>query len=637
MTDERSKSDKGRDFEQSVGVALDLTYMDDLIIMSETDIRSHYPRITRVDFALIIRTDINRPLMICIQCKYSDIKTDSETTKSVINHATDLAHLMNCELVRVILLSKIQCRRREYLEAQYPSFINIYIENDMDISATDWLIRIIDTFLVKSATIPTELRPHQKEVVERFRTTTDSFIVCHPTGSGKTLTALHCVAWHREQYPEGTILWITKRIDVIRSQTMAFKYHRFVICPGAFTYDTVAQSYVTNTDQIISFSKTEKFQTLVNNTTLIIIDEVHGSAANKCHEMLSHFKCRKLGFSATPYNEKIKRNQLVNSLFPQGIRSCISFIRAVEENFILPPTIYMSTNSDVDFIMDVIRRSQTRYVLLWAGRNEKAEQWIHRLKSDDFVIYPYYDRYRSMFPVQPVIAPNKYHLLVCVGRCKEGFDYPAIDTAIDLDNRSINQSTFIQKLGRVVRHCPAVGKTRCAYYQRVESSDQDVNIGKIIRCFIGVTNYSIKNHTPRSETGSSHVSIGKVVDVYYDQIDFKKITESIHYPYEVLKSFGFRSIAHYREIAAENQRIPLHPNITYEEKGWEGWVKFLVDTNWHPLSEIKKMYKEIMYEKSIRHTYELGRDQFNNPRVPEYEAALEYYGTLNFLFKKPHL
>lgn len=568
-------------------------------VYTEHQIRKMSPEITKIDHALV-RGD----LLCCFQDKWRGASTSSPEIESIICHANKLSKLMNIALGKVVLVSKVQCAKIRFkLSCEFKNIFNNY-EHEID--------KLFGG---------NNLYEHQSEVVDIFGHSTDSFIVKHPTGTGKTRTIIECIKSHRKTH-KGTVLWITKRVDVILSQKNDLPSD-FIVCPQSFDYTGVG-TYITNTDQLLTFYRTKSFDELMKDIDLLIVDEVHGSGAFKCHYVLNQFACRKIGFSATPFGTKPERNMKISELFPAGILHEFSFFEATERGLILPPTIYFTADDDIELIQKLIGESITGRVILWANTCEGAEKWISKIGHLGEV-YRNFGKYSEL----PVSRLGGKSLLFCVGRCKEGFNMPALDTIINLDCESFDFNVFVQKLGRIVRNYSEgeFTKTRCVYYQKFKTSDKLNLIVALLAGFLGHLRETAIIKSGVSTDGREFVKMNNTqVFIPFDKIEFSELQQALYYSVATIKKMKFASIDEYEKATEKNIRLPKLPE---KMNGWCGWENIL-NIEYYSFEEIKKIYS-VSTSKPKKIHYEELRQKLNDPRIPEIRGAIDKYGGLLFI------
>lgn len=252
---------------------------------------------------------------------------------------------------------------------------------------------------------------------------------------------------------------------------------------------------MTNIDSILYEEKYKFIQK--DKFGLVIIDECHCAGAQTTFSMLSYISSQwnqlvgLLGFSATPVQPENKKFKKIASLFGDGININflirMSIIDAIDADIIVPPKFYwVETNLDkvikhndfiqniqteeyymiVEYIEHVLTESSTKKAIAWAQTIENADQWKQILERCKNLVdkYPMLSQFKIFISHTGVSLKGHDNqmsqfmmytnpcLLICVGRGKEGFDCPAIDTGINLDAvQKRSALMFIQETGRLVR------------------------------------------------------------------------------------------------------------------------------------------------------------------------------------------
>jgi len=324
-------------------------------------------------------------------------------------------------------------------------FYNIYdnsnIEN-LTSKVREFILERLDERGIKIKEKNTEiytLRPYQKDSVNNFLGMMDknitSGIVNYPTGTGKTIIALTMIGEFMKKFNKLSVLWITRRIDIMKSQFGNNKEKMDICINSGFIpdYDKYKLlkwfndstniellndnlSYdkpvflITNIDSIMY---NEKFKDILKDKFgLVILDECHSSGAECTFDMLSFFRNEWLnlkflaGFSATPIRTDMKKFKRTAELFGDGnfIRfiSRMSAEEAIDNGFIVPPEFYWietyidkevsfkafldNISSEEYFILihhidEILNKSVTKKAIFWAKDTNNANEWLNILKS----------------------------------------------------------------------------------------------------------------------------------------------------------------------------------------------------------------------------------------------------------------
>jgi len=398
------------------------------------------------------------------------------------------------------------------------------------------------------------LRPYQEDSVKSFSGMIDrdinSGIVNYPTGTGKTIIALAMVGEFMRKSGGLSIMWITRRIDIMNSQFGNNKEKLDICIKSGFLPDydkynlllwynnrndiellNEKLSYdkpvflITNIDSIMY---KEKYKNIVNNKFgMIILDECHSSGAEHTFSMLSYFIENWLnfkflaGFSATPIRQESRKIKRTKELFGDGnyIRfiSRMSAEDAIDKEIIVPPEFFWVEtliDKDITFssfiknisseeynilihhIDDILGKSVTKKAIFWAKDTNNANEWLKILKSCKNEV----SKYTNLKDFELMISHSKVSnndlelftyrkkptVIICVGRCIEGFDVPQVDTVVNLDPvKKRGLIVFLQKLGRAQRRYN--GKTRCQVMDTFTLSNHEDKKKQIAELILGYT------------------------------------------------------------------------------------------------------------------------------------------------------
>jgi superfamily II DNA or RNA helicase len=258
--------------------------------------------------------------------------------------------------------------KEENSKHSYDIFIAInHCELDLLVDKVDQTIRKFTQYLPNLEEKWT-LFPHQKDTLRTFKKMLHSKemvsgIVSHPTGTGKTITAISMIGefWKNNT---SSVLWITERKDVLYSQ---FEGNKLEMC--------INSGFITSSFEFVSFYnqkadfkllKSDKPILLVANIDsilydnryhtidktlfgMVILDESHSASAELTFDMLQYmrdnWKVKALiGFSATPVRSEFKKFQKVAHLFGDGkaihFISRMTLIDAIDQEIVVPPKFY---------------------------------------------------------------------------------------------------------------------------------------------------------------------------------------------------------------------------------------------------------------------------------------------------------
>jgi superfamily II DNA or RNA helicase len=456
-----------------------------------------------IDHILTIGNDI-----ITVQDKWENNPPKLANVNHFIMATHNATKKSGQKLLLALFVSKRKITRRGYLalcdkNKEFDSDKFYYINND---KSEEDLANDVYNFISKVILPITKIKnkwilyDHQIKTVETFKEKIKKpllkAIVSHPTGTGKTVTALHIIGEFWKLHPTESVLWITERKDVLESQFSSkdkfnncinsgfiqdYSFFELVCWYNKLKDFTLLKSkkpifLVTNVDAILS--KYEKFDT--SQFGLIILDECHSSGAALTFEMLKYFIDNwinlkgMIGFSATPIRMEDTKFKRTAKIFGDGnnvnFLSRFTLIDCIDKKIIVPPKFYwVETKLDrhikvkdcngheyleiIKMIKKVLEESKTKKSIAWARDINNANEWKKILERyiTDYKIFISHTREQNT-DLQLFMTYDKPCMLICVGRCREGFDDPKIDVGINLDAVAERGTiVFIQETGRTLR------------------------------------------------------------------------------------------------------------------------------------------------------------------------------------------
>ena len=173
--------------------------------------------------------------MITIQDKWESTSPDISHIHKFIGVTNELKKRTGRKLLCALFVSKIKMTRNgndilkdannKYTNNRYYSISGIDMDKTINkvISHLENEMNSKGLILNNNAPKFITLRDDQKNEVDAFKTKLlnpdgiKSGIIVKPTGSGKTIVAISCVGEYMKKY-NGSVMWITERIDVLKSQ-----------------------------------------------------------------------------------------------------------------------------------------------------------------------------------------------------------------------------------------------------------------------------------------------------------------------------------------------------------------------------------------------------------------------------------
>jgi superfamily II DNA or RNA helicase len=314
------------------------------------------------------------------------------------------------------------------------------------------------------------------------------------TGSGKTITALYCIAKYLTTKPNKTqILWITRFKDTFRSQLGDFSkigIDYSIVQPNAIKLLNVVN--IMSNSLLINFVM--KDISLFNNIGLIVIDECHNLNGDATYDavisIINKFKCPPIppvniiGFSATPFYEKSTTlTTRVNHLFNDHPIT-VTLPQVIEDNNAPKFNINYFFNLN-DILLE------HKKVLIYCSKSERNQVQnvvdhleIQKIDSPDLkdiniIVSRSSDTDITNGDPDGVniqkFINSRYAYLLVLERFKQGTNDPSIDTIIDLTDADHESHTFIQMLGRLMRFPASMPKEEKRtfeknYYRYIDTS-----------------------------------------------------------------------------------------------------------------------------------------------------------------------
>ena len=372
---------------------------------------------------------------------------------SAINHFIQSVNYISNKVSQELFLSifaskeKITSRGQELLDNENQKYSNnIFVSlnnsksiNDLAKDVYDFVIsklKLKGIFISNNIDISKwSLFEHQKETVSTFSNkfllddnNLRSGIVCLPTGTGKTVISMSLVGEFFNKFKNKSVLWITKRKDVLQSQFD--NNNTFDICINSGfiqNYDfyhlltwynsktnIIDLNEKLNSDKpvfLIANIDTILFDNRYKNILkdkfgMILLDECHSASAQYTYDMLgfckkewSKLKCI-VGFSATPIRTENSKFKKTAELFGDGkfvnFISKMTIIDAIDKDIIVPPNfrwVETNINKNISFdnfmrncgenefnkiiyhIENIFNESLTKKGIAWTQTINNADQW----------------------------------------------------------------------------------------------------------------------------------------------------------------------------------------------------------------------------------------------------------------------
>lgn len=532
-------------------------------IYRENDIKNNYGKIISACDHLII---IDK-YFITIQDKWESSSPELNDIKGFIHDTEQLkTKLQDYKLIAGIFISKINMSENGYeIIAKHDNFIAVSNDN-----MNKLIGNTIDAIKLRLTTYNLQyninntliLLPHQKDAIDNFvkyymNNNEQTGIISHPVGCGKTITAFALIGEFWKVYSELSVLWITKRKDVLHSQFADDKKIDNCINSNLLpTKDKFELKKWFNRNLNIDELSEEKYDmpkmviTNIDALTyrdyeainhnefgLIIVDECHGTGAELFYEFLKYtineWKSLKhiVGFSATPIRRDAERFNRISELF--GFNDKIKFIHridiidAINDGLMINPTYYWieskldknisykmfangldtkKYNYIIKHIDEYLGLSYGKKAIAWASNCANADEWKLILESASKKEFKNLAKYK-LFISHTKLKEDKNQLekfrnydepalLICVNQCREGYDDPRIDVGINLDySENIGEIIAIQSTGRIQRKWK--DKNKCymldVFCLENEEDKQKAILNRIIGYMIFIKNADANN------------------------------------------------------------------------------------------------------------------------------------------------
>lgn len=689
----------------------------DICMTSDKDITKQFGySVNGIDHIIIIDK-----YLITIQDKWKKNKQKSEDVTHFIDATEYVSNIVNYTLILGLYVTKsglTRLAKNRISDNNKKYNFDIFYDINNDISMKSLALKVykfVKNYIYIAAGIQLDninnkhniisLYNHQQDALNTFeykylKNNISSGIVCHPTGSGKTITAISMIGKYWEYY-NNSVLWITDRKDILKSQFDDDKKLLKCIQSGLlpsfnkFNYhplyngkvninklndklnQTKPSLIITNTASILYDNR--YLNILKNKIGLIILDECHSSGAETTYSMLKYFqnnwinlKCL-VGFSATPIRTETKKFNRIAYLFGDSYNvnfiSRMSFIDAIDNDLIVPPDFYwieVKTNTKVKhshinkritsnecnrlikYIDKVIGKSVTKKAIAWSDTKYNANVWYNLINNykQNKDKFPNLNNYKLFITHTDLTADedglNRFMLyqtpalLICVGRCREGFDDPKIDIGISLDTVEKRSTVlFIQKMGRSLRKYK--NKEKGIIMETFTLSNEENKIQQICNSVVGYVMFlkNIDNNSSNFNSTNSYNNLNKSIKCSKNKgiikIKTVKHTIKVRIISSELKTFDWKNlpknikqsikdlcynnginyytaidiiknsvpkpnnIYEYLELCKKDIRLPKEPDLVFN--GQFDWIEYLsIDRIYYDLNECKQKCNELIQE-----------------------------------------
>lgn len=314
-----------------------------------------------------------------------------------------------------------------------------------------------------------ELRPYQSDIVERATKAKGSVLVELATGGGKSIIAKEIIK--REIDNGGIALIVAPKINLLEQLAGTFTELQPQIIHGAKDYDK---------DHNVSVStlQTAHKKDLGFTPTMIVIDEVHfGFTGKMIKQLLSDFKGKVVGLSATPYDKQgktlegfkthlndysleymITNGYLVPMISYQPVKVNLKGVRTTAGDYNMQD-LEQKFNT-IESVMQVVdatkEKIQQRKQALVFCITIKHSEAMAKAYSDAGVkamaIHSQLSKEEQATALQ-AFKQGRIKVLTNADMLTTGFDHPPTDTIV-LARATKSQNLYKQMVGRVLRLAP---------------------------------------------------------------------------------------------------------------------------------------------------------------------------------------
>ncbi|OHD19276.1 MAG: helicase [Spirochaetes bacterium GWB1_59_5] len=297
-----------------------------------------------------------------------------------------------------------------------------------------------------------------------------------PTGSGKTILALHII--HQTLVKGNRCLFICDRKNLI-NQTSAVADKLGLTAHGILQ----AGHWRTNRRMPFQIASVQTLQRrgIPDDFDVVVVDEAH-TQYGKIMEHIKNCRARVIGLSATPFSAGLGNiyTNLVNAatmhelteagiLVPMRIFSCTKVDMAGAETRGGEWTDKAAETRGMEIVGNVVEEwikfAVTRKTIVFgptiAHCREMASKFNEAGYRAEVFCADTGDEEREVILKEFEKTDSAIRLLVSVEALAKGFDVPDVECVCDVRPLRKSLSTAIQMWGRGLRSCEATGKTEC--------------------------------------------------------------------------------------------------------------------------------------------------------------------------------
>jgi superfamily II DNA or RNA helicase len=378
------------------------------------------------------------------------------------------------------------------------NFIQNYIENNIDVNIDENELESEKQNNIEDDNPKFKLRPNQIKALQKNKELGFiSGIHIQVTGAGKSVIILKTIS-DKLEYDNNKKVFIilTDRIEILKNwffdennnlnqSNIHFWINNNIIDLTKFKIiDTITnkdKNIINKINNVIeptlvimnnAFLRTaNKYEQLINNISLVLLDECHCVSGPEIYKALRHIKYNLntsiIGFSATPIrNNKSSILQLCDIFGTDNKINIISFydiISALQDDIILPYKFVITSIKNIKNINNKLILKEIINKEFELLPYKKAITWCKRINDIDENIQFFKNNFPNMniycsHSQEEDIDTHKFYNdkcnanMLCVNRFREGCDINHLDCGIYLDQvKKRSTLVSIQTSGRVVR------------------------------------------------------------------------------------------------------------------------------------------------------------------------------------------
>lgn len=300
------------------------------------------------------------------------------------------------------------------------------------------------------------LRPYQEAAVSKIREQYAlghrSVICSMPTGAGKTPVAAHIAKLASEKGSVGLVAPAIELVNQGAGKLAAAGIEGIrVIQAQNDNGPRDARVFVASIQTLV----TERWKRDLPHADLLIVDEAHHSAARTHDELLKGYPNAKiLGLSATPQRGDGKALSSFDALVVGAtVKQLTELGYLVPCRVYAPGKILASRELAQDPVDAYEQRAPKSKAIVFCSTVDHARQTAEAFSARGYRAKWLSGESKDREEIVEQFSKREFDVLVNVNCLIEGFDDPAIETAI-LARRFTHVGSYLQALGRILRPSP---------------------------------------------------------------------------------------------------------------------------------------------------------------------------------------